>query len=150
MKPYKPRPYPKRHSILNTLLIFLATVIITVLLTWITCRYASAAPATANTTDTPLIGVEYIGTMRVTGYVPWDAAQCGNDDGLGANPDNPPVIPGEHVAMVGIPFGTKVVIVGLGEFTVNDRGPSGIVDVACRSDAECYETTGNYPVYIIN
>lgn len=112
---------------------------------------ASALDKPLNVTDVPL--PTYIGKHYVTGYVPTDASQCGKSPdspyiGIGASGER--IIPGEHVAMKSIPFGTRIFIDGLGEYTVQDRGVGkGKVDVACETDAECYEITGRYTVYII-
>lgn len=53
--------------------------------------------------------------------------------------------------MKGYAFGTKVYIVGLGYYIVEDRGVgNGVIDVFCNNHNECYAITGYYDVYIVN
>ena len=95
--------------------------------------------------------LKYLGNLKVVGYNPFDPKQVGKKVADAITASGELAIPGETCAMSkDIPFGTVIEIVGLGRFTVNDRGVgSGIVDVACATDEDCYAITGRYDVYIV-
>jgi hypothetical protein len=120
---------------------------------------AHAIATKANATDAPLYTCPYrfVGTHWVTGYVPGDPEQCGASHGIGRSGKK--IVPGEDAAMYGdargffidgkrYPYGTRIHIVGLGEYGVYDSGVGpGVIDVACENSPACYEITGKYAVY---
>ncbi|MDD5017182.1 MAG: hypothetical protein PHO15_03670 [Eubacteriales bacterium] len=95
---------------------------------------------------------KFIGIHQIYGYVPTDPFQCGKQPGsanIGIGASGERIIPGRDVAMKGLSFGTRIFIIGIGERIVNDRGvPKGVVDVACKTNAECYATTSRRAVYV--
>jgi len=95
---------------------------------------------------------ESLGTLRITGYNPWDAAQNGSAGSSGILSSGVIAKPWYSVAMHNsIPFGTLIEVVGLGIFTVQDRGvKTGKVDVAVNNNNEAYSITGMYEVYILD
>lgn len=91
----------------------------------------------------------YLGTYSVTGYDPMCAHCCGKADGITASGEK--AVCGVTAAVKGIPFGTRILIDGLGEYIVQDRGVGdGVIDVACDGHEACYAVTGMREVYIIN
>lgn len=91
----------------------------------------------------------YLGRYKITGYDTC-AKCCGKEDGITAS---------GVIATVGrtcaapesIPFGTKLLIEGIGERIVEDRGgfDDNVIDVLCENHAECYALTGYYDVYVV-
>jgi len=90
---------------------------------------------------------EYIGQYKITGYVPGCLHCCGNPYGIGASGIE--IEPGVHcAASEEFSFGDKLVIEGIGEVTVADRGVGdGVIDIACETHEECYAITGMYDIY---
>ena len=108
---------------------------------------ARAAGLSCNATDVLIPKVTYIGECYITGYDTCLSC-CGKTDGITAS--GVPVTVGRTIAAFGVPFGTKLYIVGLGLFVVEDRGVRiGVIDVACNNHAECYAITGMRGVYVI-
>lgn len=90
----------------------------------------------------------YLGRFKITGY---DACAtcCGKSDEITASGVKARV---NHTCATHkyIPFGTRLYIEGLGEYTVEDRGvKKGIVDIFCNNHEECYALTGYYEVWRI-
>jgi hypothetical protein len=160
MKRFK--PYIGRIKLIDKILLGAATIAIMVLCVGMAFFCAAATP-TANATDAPFVACPYqhIGTFQITGYDPYNPACVNKATPDGITRSGELAIPGETAAMYGdstgfyigeihYPFGTRVYIVGLGEYIVNDTGPApGVVDVACPDIPSCYEVTDSYTLYII-
>lgn len=87
-----------------------------------------------------------LGDYWITGYVPTCAHCCGKTNGVTASGEVATV--GKSVAMYGQPFGTEILIDGLGSYQVHDRGVGpGKVDVTAETHEDCYAITGRYRVY---
>ena len=90
----------------------------------------------------------YIGQYRITGY-DICVACCGKTDGITASGVKATV--GRTVAAPSsFAFGTRLLIDGIGERIVEDRGGAikgNKIDVLCSDHAECYALTGWYDVY---
>jgi hypothetical protein len=133
----------------------LRALAITLILLILACILAPLCSAAYCPTDAAVVTnpYRYIGIHQIYGYVPTDPYQCGKKPGaanIGIGASGEYIIPGRDVAMPGLPFGTRIFIVGIGERIVNDRGvPKGVVDVACETNAECYATTSRRAVYVI-
>ncbi len=94
-------------------------------------------------------GMTYLGNFYITGYDPYCKHCCSRGDGITASGEAAEV--GKTIAMKGIPFGTRILIDGLGEYIVQDRGVGdGVIDVACDGHDACYEITGLRDVWIID
>ena len=152
--------YRRRYREINNQIVKTAVAAILALTILFTADKVCAAMAPQlkyyNATDTWVLEVPkvtYLGNYYITGYNPMDGSQCGKSQDspyLGIGAAGVKVIPGKHVAMYGLDFGTKVYIKGLGLFTVQDRGVGpGKVDVACETNALCFQITGRYQIYII-
>jgi hypothetical protein len=139
----------KRH---RRIIRIIAVIMLLLILAVILAPFCNAARKSTvfNVCDIPLYTCpyRYIGEYQIYGYVPGDLYCCGKTDGIGAGGEK--IIPGKHVAMYkDMPFGTEVKIIGLGEYTVADRGVGpGIIDVASETYADCYKITGKYAVYV--
>lgn len=113
----------------------------------------SAGPESVTVIDTEVVGVPethmtYLGEYQIVGYD--DCFQCcGKTDGVGAAMVKCTV--GRTVAAgKQFDFGTRLYIEGLGEFVVEDRGPSGnVLDVFCNNHDECKAITGTYQVWLV-
>jgi len=100
-----------------------------------------------NSTDYCMTTIKPLGTYKITGY---DTCLkcCGKTDGITASGVH--VTANRTIAMKGVAFGTRVLIAGLGEYVVEDRGvKNGVIDVYCVNHSECYRITGKYQTYII-
>lgn len=89
-----------------------------------------------------------IGQMYITGY---DICYqcCGKIDGI-TSAGTAATVGRTIAAGFQYPFGTRIFIEGLGEYTVEDRGPQGnVIDVLCNNHAECHAITGWYQCYIV-
>ena len=90
-----------------------------------------------------------IGAHRIVGYDPYCAHCCSRADGITAS--GVTVTIGKTIAMHSIPFGTEVLIDGLGIYTVEDRGVSeGYIDIALASHSDCYQITSRRMAYVID
>jgi 3D (Asp-Asp-Asp) domain-containing protein len=112
--------------------------------------------STPTPEPTPVITPEpreltLLGEYQIYGYNIWDAAQCGKAVANGITASGLMATVGRTVAMSSdIPFGTIIIIDGLGEFVVEDRGVGrGVVDVAFDNDADCYAVTSRRLVWIV-
>lgn len=93
----------------------------------------------------------YLGEYQITGYDPYCAHCCGKKVADGITASGEPAEVGKTIAMKGIPFGTRILIDGLGEYIVQDRGVGeGVIDVACNGHEACYAATGRYEVWRID
>lgn len=90
----------------------------------------------------------YLGSYQIYGYDTCERC-CVKSDGITASGTTATV--GRTVAVMGIPFGTRLYIEGIGERVVEDRGglEPGVIDVLCENHSECYAITGTYEVYVI-
>lgn len=87
------------------------------------------------------------GEFYITGYTPTCEHCCGKSDGITASGVEATV--GETVAMhridmsiLGIEYGDRIYIEGIGERVVEDTGcRQGVIDVACASHEDCYKVT---------
>jgi len=151
-KPYRGRRNSENKADLILIAILIAFILIVAVL--FPQHAAAVYKPRCNATDVMLPDIKPLGWHYITGYNPLSAAQCGkapDSPNLGIGANGTRIIPGEHVAMSGVPFGTRIYIEGMGEFTVQDRGVGrGKVDVACETNAECYEITGIKQVYLID
>lgn len=91
---------------------------------------------------------EDIGEYKITGYDTCSQC-CGKSDGITASGLKAEV--GRTCAWNGVPFGTKIYIVGIGYRVVEDRGgmQGKVIDVLCSNHEDCYAITGRYKVYIV-
>ena len=91
----------------------------------------------------------YIGRYYITGY-DICVACCGKTDGITASGVKAEV--GRTVAAPSsFAFGTRLLIDGIGERIVEDRGGAikgNKIDVLCNNHAECYAITGTFSVYV--
>jgi len=91
----------------------------------------------------------FIGTMYITGYTAEEGFQEGSAtaSGYGVRPGYCALNNSQRQSL-GISYGDKIYIEGLGTYTVMDCGCSwGVVDVWVYTNAEAYTITGNYAVY---
>ena len=94
-----------------------------------------------------VIGVIPFGEFYITGYTPTCEHCCGKSDGITASGVEATV--GKTVAMhridmsiLGIEYGDRIYIEGIGERVVEDTGcRQGVIDVACASHEDCYKMT---------
>lgn len=94
-----------------------------------------------------VIGVIPFGEFYITGYTPTCEHCCGKSDGITSS--GVEAVAGITVAMhlndmelLGIEYGDKIYIEGIGERVVEDTGcRQGVIDVACESHEECYKVT---------
>lgn len=82
--------------------------------------------------ENPLDKMEYLGNWRITAY-----AATGSPCANGSYPQT-----GYTIACNSLDFGTRVYIVGVGERTVEDRGPSSLgsewIDLYLGDSSSCY------------
>ena len=92
-------------------------------------------------------GMTYIGNFRLTGYV-----ATGNPTASGVYPYVGGVaMNNSQRKELGIKYGDKIYIEGLGTYTVFDCGCRyNVVDVFCNTVSECYNITSYADVYIVN
>jgi 3D (Asp-Asp-Asp) domain-containing protein len=103
------------------------------------------APTVENVEE--VIGVLPFGEFYITGYTPTCEHCCGKSDGIASS--GVEVVVGRTVAMhlndmelLGIEYGDRIYIEGIGERVVEDTGwRQGVIDVACASHDECYKMT---------
>lgn len=91
----------------------------------------------------------YIGTMYVTGYTAEEGFPEGSAtaSGYGVRPGYCAMNDSQRQAL-GIRYGDRIYVEGLGTYTVMDCGCGwGVVDIWVYTDAEAYAITGNYAVY---
>lgn len=101
-------------------------------------------------TNSPKKGT--LGVFKITGYTPSCEHCCGKSDGITAS--GAKAVTGKTAAMnradmraLGIEYGDKIYIDGIGERVVQDTGcGKGVIDVACENHEECYKVTGFYQV----
>lgn len=102
-----------------------------------------------ETTKAPEVKSSYIGSLKVTGYTDEEGFTYGSATASGV-----PI--GEGMCALnntqrqelGIYYGDKIYIEGLGTYTVVDCGCRyGVVDVWFWTNAEAYAVTGYYDVY---
>lgn len=94
-----------------------------------------------------VVGVLPFGEFYITGYTPTCEHCCGKSDGITASGVEATV--GKTVAMhridmsiLGIEYGDRIYIEGIGERVVEDTGcRQGVIDVACASHEDCYKVT---------
>lgn len=101
---------------------------------------------TAATTVKPQQNRILIGNMRITGYV-----ATGNKTASGVYPYVGGVaMNNAQRKSLGIKYGDKIYIEGLGTFTVFDCGCKwGVIDVFRNTVSECYQLTSYANVYIV-
>ena len=93
----------------------------------------------------------YIGTMYITGYTaeegfPEDSATA---SGYGVRSGYCALNNSQRKSL-GLSYGDKIYVEGLGTYTVMDCGCGwGVVDIWVYSNAEAYAMTGYYDVYIV-
>lgn len=100
-----------------------------------------------TTTEEPTEPLPF-GEFYITGYTPTCEHCCGKSDGITAS--GVEAIVGRTVAMhqvdmhiLGIEYGDRIYIEGIGERVVEDTGcRQGVIDVACASHEDCYKVTG--------
>lgn len=103
------------------------------------------APTVENVEE--VIGVLPFGEFYITGYTPTCEHCCGKSDGIASS--GVEVVVGRTVAMhlndmelLGIEYGDRIYIEGIGERVVEDTGcRQGVIDVACASHEDCYKVT---------
>ena len=103
------------------------------------------APTVENIEE--VVGVIPFGEFYITGYTPTCEHCCGKSDGITAS--GVEAVAGITVAMhlndmelLGIEYGDKIYIEGVGERVVEDTGcRQGVIDVACESHDDCYKMT---------
>lgn len=103
------------------------------------------APTVENVEE--VIGVLPFGEFYITGYTPTCEHCCGKSDGIASS--GVEVVVGRTVAMhlndmelLGIEYGDRIYIEGIGERVVEDTGcRQGVIDVACASHDDCYKMT---------
>lgn len=103
------------------------------------------APTVENVEE--VIGVLPFGEFYITGYTPTCEHCCGKSDGIASS--GVEVVVGRTVAMhlndmelLGIEYGDRIYIEGIGERVVEDTGcRQGVIDVACESHDDCYKMT---------
>ena len=103
-----------------------------------------------------VIGVIPFGEFYITGYVPVCEHCCGKTDGITAS--GVEALAGRTVAMhqsdmvaLGVRYGDKIYIEGVGERVVEDTGCSqGVIDVACESHDDCYKVTRYSTVEVLS
>ena len=108
----------------------------------------------ANTTEESTETLPF-GEFYITGYTPTCEHCCGKSDGITASGVEATV--GETVAMhridmsiLGIEYGDRIYIEGIGERVVEDTGcRQGVIDVACESHEDCYKVTGYAVVEVL-
>lgn len=103
------------------------------------------APTVENVEE--VIGVLPFGEFYITGYTPTCEHCCDKSDGIASS--GVEVVVGRTVAMhlndmelLGIEYGDRIYIEGIGERVVEDTGcRQGVIDVACENHEECYKVT---------
>lgn len=111
------------------------------------------APTVENIED--VIGVLPFGEFYITGYTPTCEHCCGKSDGIASS--GVEAVVGRTVAMhqndmelLGIEYGDRIYIEGIGERVVEDTGcRQGVIDVACESHEDCYKVTGYATVEVL-
>ena len=99
-----------------------------------------------TTTEEPTEPLPF-GEFYITGYTPTCEHCCGKSDGITAS--GVEAVVGRTVAMhqvdmhiLGIEYGDRIYIEGIGERVVEDTGcRQGVIDVACASHEDCYKVT---------
>lgn len=103
------------------------------------------APTVENVEE--VIGVLPFGEFYITGYTPTCEHCCGKSDGIASS--GVEALAGRTAAMhlndmefLGIEYGDRIYIEGIGERVVEDTGcRQGVIDVACESHEDCYKVT---------
>lgn len=103
------------------------------------------APIVENVEEA--IGILPFSEFYITGYTPTCEHCCGKTDGITSSGTEASV--GRTVAMhrddmelLGIEYGDRIYIEGIGERVVEDTGcRQGVIDVACESHEDCYKVT---------
>jgi 3D (Asp-Asp-Asp) domain-containing protein len=103
-----------------------------------------------TTSETSMENTEaetYLGYFRITGYV---ATGCKTASGTWPEAGRTIAMNATQRKNLGISFGDKIRIEGLGEYIVEDSGcKSGVIDVFCNSVSACYALTSHADVYLI-
>ncbi len=94
-----------------------------------------------------------IGEFKITGYNATCSHCCGKSDGITASMTKAKV--GITCAMnrsdmkkLGLEYGDKILIDGLGDRIIEDTGcAEGVIDIVCANHEECYKITGMYQIW---